>query len=123
MSGKPFARCPASHLLAHPAERSGVQTNWQPQVLSRRMAIIACLQSPVCALVHRRVGSCFPESLEATVTIRTWWSGKRRRLKTRGGEVYLVILDGREQKDLDAPVYLADDSQIVFLRLTFLAGA
>jgi hypothetical protein len=37
--------------------------------------------------------------------------------------LYLVILDGREQKCLDAPVHLTDDSHVVFLRLTFLAGA
>jgi hypothetical protein len=37
--------------------------------------------------------------------------------------VYLVLFDGREQKDLDARIHLTDDSRIVFLRLTFLAGA
>ncbi len=37
--------------------------------------------------------------------------------------LYLVILDGEEQRDLDAQVYLTEDSRIVFLRLTFLAGA
>ena len=37
--------------------------------------------------------------------------------------LYLVILDGEEQTDLDKQVYLADDSRLVFLRLTFLAGA
>lgn len=36
--------------------------------------------------------------------------------------VYLVILDGEEQKDLDKQVYVRDDSRVVFLRLTFLAG-
>jgi hypothetical protein len=34
-----------------------------------------------------------------------------------------VLFDGREQKDLDARIHLTDDSRIVFLRLTFLAGA
>ena len=37
--------------------------------------------------------------------------------------VYLVILDGQEQKDLDRQVYVTEDSRMVFLRLTFLAGA
>jgi hypothetical protein len=37
--------------------------------------------------------------------------------------LYLVILDGVEQRDLDAQVYLQPDSRLVFLRLTFLAGA
>jgi len=37
--------------------------------------------------------------------------------------LYLVILDGVEQKELEQPVYLRDDSRLVFLRLAFLAGA
>ena len=37
--------------------------------------------------------------------------------------LYLVVLDGVEQRDLDAPVYVTPDSKLVFLRLTFLAGA
>ena len=37
--------------------------------------------------------------------------------------LYLVILDGVEQRDLNAQVYLRPDSRLVFLRLTFLAGA
>ena len=37
--------------------------------------------------------------------------------------VYLVAVDGEPQRDLDAPVYLADDSKLAFVRLTFLAGA
>ncbi len=37
--------------------------------------------------------------------------------------LYLVILDGQEQKELDAPVYPKQDSRMVFLRLAFLAGA
>jgi hypothetical protein len=37
--------------------------------------------------------------------------------------LYLVILDGIEQRELDRQVYLTDDSRLVFLRLTFLAGA
>lgn len=37
--------------------------------------------------------------------------------------LYLVMLDGVEQRELDRQVYLADDSRLVFLRLTFLAGA
>ena len=36
--------------------------------------------------------------------------------------LYLVILDGTEQRDLDRQVYLVTDSRLVFLRLTFLAG-
>ncbi len=37
--------------------------------------------------------------------------------------LYLVILDGVEQRDLDRQVYLIAESRLVFLRLTFLAGA
>ena len=37
--------------------------------------------------------------------------------------LYLVILDGVEQMDLDRQVFLGPDSELVFLRLTFLAGA
>lgn len=37
--------------------------------------------------------------------------------------LYIVILDEREQRDLGARVYLQEDSTLVFLRLTFLAGA
>lgn len=37
--------------------------------------------------------------------------------------LYLVILDGAEQRDLDAQVFLTEESRLVFLRLTFLAGA
>jgi hypothetical protein len=36
--------------------------------------------------------------------------------------LYLVILDGVEQRALDKQVYVGPDSQLVFLRLTFLAG-
>jgi len=37
--------------------------------------------------------------------------------------LYLVVLDGIEQRDLDAQVYPKDTSTLVFIRLTFLAGA
>ena len=37
--------------------------------------------------------------------------------------LYLVMLDGAEQRSLDSPVYLTPESKLVFLRLTFLAGA
>jgi hypothetical protein len=37
--------------------------------------------------------------------------------------LYLVILDGVEQTELDRQIYPTADSQLVFLRLTFLAGA
>ena len=37
--------------------------------------------------------------------------------------LYLVILDGVEQRSLDAQIYPKPDSRLVFLRLTFLAGA
>ena len=37
--------------------------------------------------------------------------------------LYLVVLDGAEQRDLERQVYVTDDSRMVFLRLTFLAGA
>ena len=37
--------------------------------------------------------------------------------------MYLVFIDDVEQTDLDAQVYVSDDSTITFIRLTFLAGA
>ena len=37
--------------------------------------------------------------------------------------LYLVVLDGQEQRDLDAQVYPGPDSKITFVRLVFLAGA
>jgi hypothetical protein len=37
--------------------------------------------------------------------------------------LYLVVLDGEEQRDLDAQVYPRPDSKITFVRLVFLAGA
>ncbi|SRR6266550_1424061 len=37
--------------------------------------------------------------------------------------LYLVILDGAEQRELDHQVFPKPDSKMVFLRLTFLAGA
>jgi hypothetical protein len=37
--------------------------------------------------------------------------------------LYLVILDGVEQRSLDSQVFPKPASQLVFLRLTFLAGA
>ena len=37
--------------------------------------------------------------------------------------LYLVILDGTEQRELDREVFVSPDSKLVFLRLTFLAGA
>lgn len=37
--------------------------------------------------------------------------------------IYLVILDGEEQRELDRPIHLSPDSHLVFLRLVMLAGA
>ena len=37
--------------------------------------------------------------------------------------LYLVIIDEVERRSLDEPVRLAEDSRLVFVRLTFLAGA
>lgn len=36
--------------------------------------------------------------------------------------LYLVILDGEEQRDLDRQVYVRPDSHLVFVRLVMLAG-
>jgi hypothetical protein len=36
--------------------------------------------------------------------------------------LYLVVIDGEERKDLDAPVRLTPDSRVAFVRLTLLAG-
>ena len=37
--------------------------------------------------------------------------------------LYLVVLDGQEQRDLDTQIYPRPDSRITFVRLVFLAGA
>lgn len=37
--------------------------------------------------------------------------------------LYLVVLDGAELRELDAQIYPTPESRLVFLRLTFLAGA
>lgn len=37
--------------------------------------------------------------------------------------LYLVVLDGDEQRELDRQVYLQPDSRMTFVRLVFLAGA
>jgi len=36
--------------------------------------------------------------------------------------LYMVVLDGTEQRELDRQVYVTEESRVVFLRLTFLAG-
>ena len=36
--------------------------------------------------------------------------------------LYLVVLDGQEQRQLDQQVYLQPDSTVAFVRLTLLAG-
>lgn len=36
--------------------------------------------------------------------------------------LYLVLVDGEEQRSLDAAVYLKQDSRLMFVRLTLLAG-
>ena len=36
--------------------------------------------------------------------------------------LYLVVVDGQEQKSLDAQVFLQPDSRLAFVRLTMLAG-
>ena len=36
--------------------------------------------------------------------------------------LYLVVLDGQEERDLDAQVFLQPDSRLTFVRLTLLAG-
>lgn len=36
--------------------------------------------------------------------------------------LFLVVLDGEEQKELDREVYLKPDSRVTFIRLTLLAG-
>jgi hypothetical protein len=36
--------------------------------------------------------------------------------------LYLVVVDGQEQRSLDAQVFLQPDSRLAFIRLTMLAG-
>jgi len=40
-----------------------------------------------------------------------------------GDGMYLVVIDGVEHRDLDAQVFLTDDSRVTFIRLVFLSGA
>jgi hypothetical protein len=37
--------------------------------------------------------------------------------------IYLVLIDGEEQRDLDRQIHLQDESRVTFLRLVLLAGA
>lgn len=37
--------------------------------------------------------------------------------------LYLVSIDGNQEKELDAQVYLQSDSRVTFIRLVMLAGA
>ena len=37
--------------------------------------------------------------------------------------LYIVVLDGVEQRDLERQIFVNAESRVVFLRLTFLAGA
>lgn len=36
--------------------------------------------------------------------------------------LYLVLIDGAEQRDLEAQIYITTATRVVFLRLAFLAG-
>lgn len=36
--------------------------------------------------------------------------------------LYMVVIDGREHRDLQSQVYLKPDSRVTFIRLTFLTG-
>lgn len=36
--------------------------------------------------------------------------------------MYLVLIDGTEQRELDSEVFVRDDSRVMFVRLVFLAG-
>jgi hypothetical protein len=36
--------------------------------------------------------------------------------------LYLVVVDGQEQRSLDSQVFVKDDSRVAFVRLTMLAG-
>jgi hypothetical protein len=36
--------------------------------------------------------------------------------------LFLVVVDGQEERELDRQVYIGPDSQITFIRLTLLAG-
>ena len=46
----------------------------------------------------------------------------RTALEAFDDGLYLVIIDGRQITELDAPVEVGPDSRIVFIRLVFLAG-
>lgn len=43
-------------------------------------------------------------------------------LKAFEDGIYLVVVDGDEQRDLDREVFVRPDSRITFIRLTMLAG-
>jgi hypothetical protein len=36
--------------------------------------------------------------------------------------IYVVVLDGEEQKELDRQVYMTEESRVAFIRLAMLAG-
>ena len=56
-----------------------------------------------------------PQAVETDEAIATAWQAFEDGL-------YLVAIDGQEQRSLSQQVYLRSDSRITFIRLTLLAG-
>ncbi|MGA2498571.1 MAG: hypothetical protein ABSH20_12565 [Tepidisphaeraceae bacterium] len=57
-----------------------------------------------------------PAKVDAPVAVQT-------AIEAFEDGLYLVVIDEVEYRDLDAIVHLTSDSRLVFIRLTFLAGA
>jgi hypothetical protein len=60
-------------------------------------------------------GKDYHQKVDADEAVATAWQAFEDGL-------YLVVLDGQEQRSLDAQVFPKDDSQVAFVRLTLLAG-
>jgi len=56
-----------------------------------------------------------PQSVNADDAVGT-------ALTAFGDGLYLVAIDGQEYRELDQQVFLHEDSQVTFIRLTLLAG-
>jgi hypothetical protein len=105
------------HLIAR-VVRNEVQA-FEQRERSRRLMRVLTEREVEAAAARGKVdlgGRPRAEPVEEDLAIATALQGFEDGL-------YLVLLDGAEQRDLDRPVYLTDESRLTFVRLTFLAGA
>jgi len=61
-------------------------------------------------------GRSLEQEVDEDQAVGTAWQGFEDGL-------YLVVLDGQEQRHLDGQVFLKPDSRVTFVRLVMLAGA